>query len=88
MEKEQDKELVIAGLIEANDILVEQANRLRNNNRVLRTVIRQLRSANAELRQSQAIAAENDGVLKAFFQGEFDAPVSTEAQGGLPAASV
>jgi hypothetical protein len=80
---EQDKDLVIAALVESNEILVEENGRLRNNNRVLRTVISALRDSLAKARESVAIAQQNDDIFKSFCQGDFDAPVSTQAQSGL-----
>lgn len=41
--------LVIQGLEEVNDSLIEENQRLRNSNRVLRTVVRALRSKSTEL---------------------------------------
>lgn len=81
---EQDKDQVIAALVESNEILGEENGRLRNNNRVLRTVVSALRDTVTKLRESVAIAQQNDEIFKSFCQGDFDAPVSTPAQGGLP----
>lgn len=81
---EQDKDQVIAALIEANEILVEENGRLRNNNRVLRTVISALRDTVTKMRESVAIAQQNDEIFKSLCQGDFDAPVSEPTPGGLP----
>lgn len=82
-----DKDLAIAGLIESNEILQADADRHRNNNRILRTVIRALRTANASLRSQVEIAKQNDEIFKSFCQGDFDVPTSPVAEGGLPDAT-
>lgn len=84
---EQDKDLIIAGLMESVDILRTENNALRNSNRILRTVFRNLREANASLRRMVEIAKNNDEMFKSYCQGDFDAPVLVPAEGGLPSAS-
>ena len=79
-----DKELVIAALMESNEILRTENNGLRNSNRILRTVFRNLRAANESLRRLVDIAKDNDEVFKKWCEGAFDAPVLNPAQGGLP----
>lgn len=83
---EQDKDQIIAALVESNDLLVEENGRLRNNNRVLRAVVTALRKTVNQLREGVAIAQQNDEIFKSFCQGDFDAPVSSPAEGGLPKA--
>ena len=82
-----DKDLVIQGLIESNEILQETADRYRNNNRVLRTVISALRKTNATMREQLEIAKQNDEIFKSFCQGEFDVQTSLVEHGGLPDAT-
>lgn len=79
---------VIDSLIESNNILQEEVGRLRNNNRVLRVVIKALRSANQNLREQQSIAVQNDEIFKSFCQGDFDVVVSQSGDGGLPEPAV
>lgn len=78
-------EQAIGALVEANEILQEELNRLRNNNRVLRTVIRALRESVTTLREQVAVATQNDDLFKAYCAGDFDASIST-VNGGLPEA--
>ena len=81
-----DKDQIIAGLIESNDILQEELNRLRNSNRVLRTVHRALRATLESQRAQLELAKFNDEVFKSFCDGGFSAMVAGEAEGGLPEA--
>jgi FtsZ-binding cell division protein ZapB len=83
----EDKELIIAGLMESNDILQQEVSKVRNQNRILRTVVRSLRTANDSLRRTAEVAQQNDELFKSFCQGDFDATVSCDAEGGLPSAS-
>lgn len=78
-----DKDLVIQGLIESTDVLQETANRYRNNNRVLRTVIRALRESNKTLLEQIEIAKQNDEIFKSYCQGEFDVKTSPAVEAGL-----
>ena len=84
----EDKDLVIAGLIESNDILQHEVTKVRNSNRILRTVVRALRTANESLRRTVEVAQQNDEMFKDLCEGKFDDTVSgDETQGGLPKAS-
>jgi len=83
----EDKDLAIAGLTESNDILQQEVSKVRNQNRILRTVVRALRTANDSLRKTVEIAQQNDEMFKSLCQGDFDAPVSDGAMGGLPCTS-
>ncbi len=60
----QEKDQVIASLIESNDNLRVELAQLRNNNRILRRVHSALRSANQSLRNQVAIAQQNDELFK------------------------
>ena len=82
-----EETFTIQALLESNNILQEEVSRLRNSNRILRTVHSALRAANESLRAQVALAKFNDETFKAFCQGEFDAPVTEHAEGGLPTAS-
>ena len=82
-----EETFTIQALLESNNIWQEEVSKLRNSNRVLRTVFRSLRAANESLRAQVDLARFNDETFKAFCQGEFDAPVTEYAQGGLPTAS-
>lgn len=81
-----ERDLVIEGLQESNEILQQEVKRLRNSNRVLRAVIRALRSANESLHKQQEIALKNDEIFKAYCEGEFDAQTFHPTEGGLPQA--
>lgn len=82
----EDRE-VIAALIESNDILQEEVSRLRTSSRVLRTVIKALRASLASYRKQAETAKFNDDTFKAYCDGEFDTPVITDVNGGLPETS-
>ena len=79
-----DKDFVIASLIESNDNLREELAQLRNNNRILRRVHSALRSANTSLRSQMELAQQNDELFKQYCNGDFDAKVTSPAEGGLP----
>jgi len=79
-----DKDLVIASLIESNDNLREELAQLRNNNRILRRVHSALRAANTSLRSQMELAQQNDELFKQYCNGDFDAKVTSPAEGGLP----
>lgn len=64
----QDKDQIIASLIESNEILREESQQLRNNNRILRRVHSALRHANQALRNQVAIAQQNDELFKELCQ--------------------
>jgi FtsZ-binding cell division protein ZapB len=83
----EDKDLVIAGLIESNDILQQEVTKVRNSNRILRTVVRALRTANESLRRTVEIAQQNDETFKDLCEGKFDAEVSCDAEDGLSGSS-
>jgi hypothetical protein len=81
----------IESLLVANSTLAEEVARLRNSNRVLRTVHKALRATLESQRAQLELAQFNDDVFKRFCSGEFDHPgqfdaVITEqvADGGLP----
>ena len=81
----QDSLLVIEALTESNNQLQDELNRIRSNNRVLRTVVRALRASLTTLREQVAAAKENDETFKAFCAGDFDVSVPA-GEGGLPEA--
>ncbi len=74
----------IESLVEANEILQEEVTRLRNSNRILRTVHSALRAANESLRAQVELAKFSDETFKRFCQGKFDAPVTSTDNGALP----
>jgi hypothetical protein len=84
----QEKDQVIASLIESNDNLRGELAQLRNNNRILRRVHSALRSANQALRNQVAIAQQNDDLFKELCQpnayGVEGAKVTRPEDGGLP----
>ena|ERR1039458_4751477 len=81
----------IESLIESNGVLQAEVGRLRNSNRILRTVHRALRATLESQRAQLELASFNDDTFKRFCAGEFDHPgqfgaevtVPTEV-GGLP----
>jgi hypothetical protein len=77
----------IQALIESNDILQDEVTRLRQSNKILRTVHSRLRATLNSLRAQVELARFNDETFKAFCEGEFDAPVTDDVEGGLPTAS-
>ncbi len=76
-------ELEMSAVVESNEILQEEVNRLRNNNRILRSVIRALRATVTTLRTQVELAKENDDVFKAFCNGEFDVKGTDPRESGL-----
>ena len=80
----QEKDQVIASLIESNDNLRVELAQLRNNNRILRRVHSALRSANQALRNQVAIAQQNDELFKELCTSDFGAKVTSPEDGGLP----
>ena len=80
----QEKDQVIASLIESNEILREESQQLRNNNRILRRVHSALRSANQALRNQVAIAQQNDELFKELCTSDYGAKVTSPEDGGLP----
>ena len=80
----QEKDQVIASLIESNDNLRVELAQLRNNNRILRRVHSALRSANQALRNQVAIAQQNDELFKELCTSDYGAKVTSPDEGGLP----
>jgi hypothetical protein len=80
----QEKDQVIASLIESNDNLRDELAQLRNNNRILRRVHSALRSANQALRNQVAIAQQNDELFKELCTSDYGAKVTRPEDGGLP----
>ena len=80
----QDKDQIIASLIESNEILRGELSQLRNNNRILRRVHSALRSANQALRNQVAIAQQNDELFKELCTSDYGAKVTSPEDGGLP----
>ena len=80
----QEKDQVIASLIESNDNLRGELAQLRNNNRILRRVHSALRSANQTLRNQLAIAQQNDELFKELCTSDYGAKVTRPEDGGLP----
>ena len=80
----QEKDQVIASLIESNDNLRGELAQLRNNNRILRRVHSALRSANQALRNQVAIAQQNDELFKDLCTSDYGAKVTSPEDGGLP----
>ncbi len=64
----------IESLIEANNMLQEEVARLRNSNRILRTVHRALRATLESQRAQVVLASFNDDTFRRFCAGEFDHP--------------
>jgi hypothetical protein len=81
-----EETLTLQALVESNDMLQEELNRVRNTNRVLRTVVRQLRTSLTTLREQVAVAAQNDETFKAFCAGEFDVKGTNPSEAGLAEA--
>ena len=86
-----ENDFTIESLVEANDILQDEVTKLRNSNRILRTVHRALRASNESLRRQVELGQFNDETFKKFCAGEFDAPnqfdavvVTSEGEGALP----
>jgi hypothetical protein len=80
----QEKDQIIASLIESNDNLRDELAQLRNNNRILRRVHSALRSANQALRNQVAIAQQNDELFKELCTSDYGAKVTRPEDGGLP----
>jgi len=76
---------VIDALVEANEFLQEEVSRLRNNNRMLRTVISAQRKTATVLRDQVAIAAANDEAFKEMCS---DAQVADVAGMDYPTGTV
>ena len=69
----------IESLIESNGILQSELTRLRNSNRILRTVHRALRATLESQRAQLELTSFNDDVFKRFCAGEFDTPNQFDA---------
>jgi len=80
----QDKDVLIASLLESIENLREEIAQVRTNNRILRRVHSALRSANMALRNKVELAQQNDELFKQFCNGDFDAKVTSSEDGGLP----
>jgi cell division septum initiation protein DivIVA len=78
-----EETLTLDAVVEANEMLQDEVNRLRNTNRVLRTVVRQLRSALTTLREQVAVAVQNDETFRSFCAGEFDVKSTRSGEVGL-----
>lgn len=77
-----EETFTIESLIESQNILQEEVTRLRNSNRILRTVHRALRAANESLRAQVELSQFNDDTFKRFCEGEFDHPGQFDATVG------
>jgi hypothetical protein len=84
MSEELNADQVIASLLESNELLREEMQQLRNNNRILRRVHSALRSANTSLRNQVALAQQNDELFKELCTSDFGAKVTSPEDGGLP----
>jgi len=80
----QDKDQIIAALLESNEILQTEVTNTRNTNRLLRRVNSALRSSITSMRQQIEAAMQNDDMFKRFCAGEFDAKGTASVEGGLP----
>jgi hypothetical protein len=74
---EETKTLAVLALTESNESLLEEIARVRNSNRLLRTIVRALRATNESLRARIEIATFTDEAFKAFCAGEFSDDVVT-----------
>lgn len=79
----EEKDSIIASLIESNDCLQEEVTRLRASNRILRTVHRVLRERVNSLMRQVELSQFNDETFKAFCNGEFDARLASTEEAGL-----
>ena len=79
-----EETLTIEALIESNNMLQEEVTRLRNSNRILRTVHRALRATLESQRSQLELASFNDDVFKRFCAGEFDSPNQFDAKVEVP----
>lgn len=87
MENEMYSKAVVEQLLEANNSLQEENQRLTDSRRILRRVNSALREALDSQRRQIEIAVQNDEQFKSICQQDFDVTVSGDAQGGLPAAT-
>lgn len=81
-----EKNLIIASLLEAVELMREEVARVRTNNRILRRVHSALRGSVASLKAQVEMAEANDNLFKQFCNGDFDAKVTRPVEGGLPEA--
>lgn len=79
----QQKDALIASLLESIEYLREEVQQVRINNRILRRVHSALRSANTALRNKVELAEQNDELFKQFCNGDFDAKVTSPEEVGL-----
>ena len=79
-----EKDVIIASLMESVENLRGELAQLRNNNRILRRVHSALRSANQSLQNRVAIAQQNDELFKELCTSDFGAKVTSPEDGGLP----
>lgn len=77
---------VVEQLLEANQTLQSEVQRLTDQRRILRRVNSALREALESQRRQVAIAVENDEQFKSLCQEDFDV-VSGDDGSGLPSAS-
>lgn len=85
----QDPEFIIASLLEANEILRSEVQRLTVSRSTLRRINGALRESITSMQRQIAIAQENDELFKDLCAGKFDAPGQfdakvTETNGALP----
>lgn len=67
-----EETFTIEALVESNEMLQEEVTRLRNSNRICRTVIRALRATVTSQRSTLELAQYNDETFKSFCAGDFD----------------
>ena len=65
----QSKDLTIAALLEANELLGEENSRYRRSNALLRRI-------NSDLRRLKNIQAANDDEFKSMCQGDIEVPLT------------
>jgi hypothetical protein len=80
----EERDLLIEGLQESNDTLQDEVDRLKRSNKILRQVVRTLRTTVTSLRRSQEIAINNDEEFKALCQNDGELDSVPTAEGGLP----
>jgi len=87
MEEQVYSQGVVDALAESNEFLQEEVSRLRNNNRMLRSVISAQRKTATVLRDQVAIAAANDEAFKGICQEsvvEYHTPYSANGEYHVP----
>jgi hypothetical protein len=76
--EDTNKDLTIAALMEANELLGELLSRYRRSNTLLRRI-------NSDLRRLKNIQASNDEEFRSMCQGDFYIEVDVQrGEGGLP----